>query len=36
MSVQEYPAMITLHTGAVIHQSVMGFINAKESLPGYR
>jgi PAS domain S-box-containing protein len=32
MSVQEYPAMLTLHTGAVIHKSVLGFVNAKGKL----
>jgi PAS domain S-box-containing protein len=32
MSVREYPAMITLHTGAVIHKSILGFVNAKGKL----
>lgn len=32
MSVQEYPAMLTLHTGAVIRRSILGFINAKGKL----
>jgi len=32
MTVQEYPAMLTLHTGAVIKQSVLGFINARGKL----
>jgi PAS domain S-box-containing protein len=32
MSVQEYPAMLTLHTGVVIRQSVLGFMNAQGKL----
>ncbi len=32
MSVNEYPAMITLQTGVVFHQSIVGLINAKGKL----
>jgi PAS domain S-box-containing protein len=32
LSVQEYPAMVTLHTGEVIKQQVLGFNNAKGRL----
>jgi PAS domain S-box-containing protein len=32
MSVQEYPAMVTLHTGEIIKQQVLGFNNAKGRL----
>jgi PAS domain S-box-containing protein len=32
MQIQEYPAMVTLQTGEVIQNKVMGFINAKGKL----
>lgn len=32
MTVHEYPAMLTLHTGAVIRQSILGFMNGQGKL----